>query len=256
MSVSTLNQWFGRLGNNIQQISNAIYFCKENKLNFYCPRHSMIEPYALSFGNDSAFSSRFFFFNGVEKDFICDEEGLAKNRKSILENYLTPRLKTISIEIPETTLVIHIRGGDIFINSPHRFYVQNPLAFYLPIINKYDKTIVVCEDHSNPIVAELSRIEKVSIQSSSVQGDFSTLLSATNLVTSGVGTFGIAAAFCSKKIKNLYCTDLFLQEHMNPLELKQHSSINVEITKLNNYIAIGEWQNSIEQRKKMLNYEV
>ena len=40
-----LTDWYGRLGNNIQQIANAILIAKENETNFTCPFHPNIEPF-------------------------------------------------------------------------------------------------------------------------------------------------------------------------------------------------------------------
>ena len=59
------------------------------------------------------------------------------------------------------------------------------------------------------------KIDKVKIQSSTVEDDFATLMSAKNVALSGVGTFAMAAALCSTQIKNLYTTDLLLTEHLD-----------------------------------------
>ena len=55
--------------------------------------------------------------------------------------------------------------------------------------------------------------------------DFNILSNAKNLATSGVGTFAIAAAMCSKKIENLYYSDLFFNHHLNPTMLKKVNHI-------------------------------
>lgn len=258
----TISEWYGRLGNNIQQISNAIFYCKENKINFYCPPSYFAKEFNINFGNDSRISSRFFFHDGHTsdssyKDFICNVELLNKSRRETLLNFLTPNFSfNINNPFDDDTLVIHIRSGDVFENNPPRYYVQNPLSFYKNIIEKYEKVIIVTEpDFLNPVLNELKKEKKVIVQSNDLINDFETLLRAKNLVTSGIGTFGIAAALCSKNIKNLYVSDLYLNEHLN-YNMLINTDINVHITKLKNYIKIGEWKNLPEQKQVMMEYKI
>jgi|15BtaG_2_1085339.scaffolds.fasta_scaffold01115_6 hypothetical protein len=257
MSGYIITGWFGRLGNNIQQLSNALYFCKENEIKFHSPPHPLIKPISINFGPSGKYSSRFFFHNGPQRDFFCDLEDLDRSRRELLQTYVVPNFTfDTSSKMPDDTLVIHLRGEDIFNNNPHRFYVQNPLSYYKTIIDQYDKTIVVTQGGSNPIIGALATDPRVKVQSSTVQEDFATLLSATNLSTSGVGTFAITAAICSPHLKNLHCTDLFLEEHINPEMFLYYNDVNVYMTKLSGYIPIGEWHNTSEQIKTMLTYEI
>ena len=117
--------------------------------------------------------------------------------------------------------------------------------------NYKDVLIITQKENSNPVINELKKDKKVRIQSGDVLNDFLTIMNASNVATSGVGTFSIAAVLCSNKIKNFYCTDLYLTNHLNPEMLKTTS---VYRTELKNYIEIGNWKNSIEQRELMLNY--
>ena len=43
MNYTITTPWFGRTGNNIQSISNAIYFCRLKGFNFHSPPNSFIE---------------------------------------------------------------------------------------------------------------------------------------------------------------------------------------------------------------------
>ena len=99
------------------------------------------------------------------------------------------------------------------------------------------------------------KIDKVQIQSSTVEDDFATLMSAKNIALSGVGTFAVAAALCSNNIQNLYTTDLLLTEHLN-YSMMFNTSINVCVMELENYLPVFpcSWKNSEEQRKFILNY--
>jgi len=105
------------------------------------------------------------------------------------------------------------------------------------------------------IINELKKEKKVIVQSNDLINDFEILLRAKNLVTSGIGTFGIAAALCSKNIKNLYVSDLYLNEHLN-YNMLINTDINVHVTKLKNYIKIGEWKNLPEQKQVMMEYKI
>jgi len=251
-----INFWFGRLGNNIQQLSNAIFYSQNNNVNFSSPMHPFIKCFSIINGKEDDFSSRFFFYNGSQKDFECDEELLNKARRDICLKYITPNLN-ISFEKPfsDDTLVIHLRSGDVFISNPPSTYTQNPLSFYKKIIKNFKKIIIVSEDNKHPLLQELLKEENVSYQSSSISDDFSTLIRAKHLATSGVGTFSIAAALCSINLKKLYCSDIFCNEHLNPTMLL-NSDIEVEMYNISNYIKIGDWKNTVEQRKIMLEHEI
>lgn len=256
MNNGTINKWFGGLGNNIQQISNAIYFCKENKINFYLKNHEHIKDFEIKFGTDEDCSNNFFYFNGPKKEFECDETILNQQRREICKNYIFPNLKIEPSVLIDDTLVIHIRGGDIFIKNPHSSYVQNPLSYYENLIANFEKVILVSQDDKNPVIPILLKNKKVCLHKNrDIKADFSTLLSCENLATSGVGTFSIAAALLSNKIKKLYCSSIFQQNHLNPTMLL-NTGIQVEVTNITNYIEIGEWKNTPEQRKKMIEHRL
>tara|TARA_R110002020_G_scaffold79078_3_gene198408 strand:+ start:6751 stop:7563 length:813 start_codon:yes stop_codon:yes gene_type:complete len=256
----TINHWYGRLGNNIQQISNAIYYCRLNGFNFHSPPHSLIEEFSENFGVESDLSSTFYSYSEGGEDVDYDVNDLNSQRKSICETFILPRLKIPLLKkpLPSSTLVVHLRGGDIFNRNPAYQsipggYVQNPLCFYEGLFKKFKSILVVAEDLSNPLIEPLQKKQKVKIICSSIEEDFSLLLRAKNLAPSGVGTFAIAAALCSKNIENLFCTNLFWDSHLNPLMLK--SKINVEINKLSGYIQMGEWKNTQAQKALMLKYK-
>lgn len=252
----TIDRWFGRLGNNIQQISNAIYFCRLKGVNYHSPPHSLIEQFSENFGVESDLSSTFFTI----KDLDCNINDLNSQRKDICETFILPRLKIplLKDSFLSTTLVIHIRGGDLFDRNPAYQtipgnYVQNPLCFYENLFKNFKSILIVAQDFSNPVIKHLQKNQKVKVISSSLEEDFSLLLRAKNLATSGAGTFAIAAALCSKNIENLFCTNLFDTEHLNPTMIE--GKINVEINNLTDYIQVGEWKNTLSQRELMLKYK-
>ena len=83
--------------------------------------------------------------------------------------------------------------------------------------------------------------------------DFSTLMRSKNIATSGTGTFAVAAALCSSNIENFYCSNLYLDEHLNP-EMVMSSEIKVHMMELDNYIQYKTWKNDKEHRKFILEY--
>jgi hypothetical protein len=257
--LNTISNWYGRFGNNIQQICNGILFSETNGNGFFSPEHELIEKVFFNFCETCTINpNRFFHYNTQNKDFDIDLNFLYSNIKRICTQYIVPNLKfKVDESFADDTLVIHIRSGDIFqieFNPPH-VYTPNPLIYYKNLIKNFNNTIVVTEnDNYNPIIDELKKYKNVSIQSSSVSNDFSTLMRAKNLSSSGIGTFAVAAALCSKNIKNFYCSDLYLTEHLNP-EMLIPTNINVSMTVLENYIKSGEWNNSPKQRKFILEYE-
>jgi len=270
MSVS-VSHWSGRLGNNIQQVANGI-MCAEKNIGVFEQTldHSIIKKFALSFGESSVSGSgRFYSWEPLvhcEKGIYeggneigVDVDHVYKNIRRVCKGYIVPNLKLPKKDpIGSDTIVMHLRSGDNYhrIFDPPTNYIPNPLIFYLNLIESYDKCILITEeDRQNPIVHELAKIDKVQIQSSTVEDDFATLMSAENVALSGVGTFAMAAALCSSRIKNLYTTDLLLTEHLNYTML-YNTNVDVNVMELDNYLPVFpcSWKNTEEQRKFIIEY--
>ena len=256
--LNTVSHWYGRLGNNIQQICNGIIYSSINGDGFFSPHHDLIGQIVIgSQKKTTTRQCRFFHYNTPNKDFDIDLNYLYQNICKVAKQYVVPNFKfKIKDPFDDDTLVVHIRSGDIFAHEhdPPHDYVPNPLCYYLNLIEEYDKIIVVTEpDNYNPIVDELKKIKKVNVQSESVAEDFLTLMRSKNIATSGTGTFAVAAALCSSNIKNFYCSNLYLDEHLNP-EMVMRSEIKVHMMELNNYIEYKTWKNNKDQRKFILEY--
>lgn len=255
-------RWFGRLGNNIQQLSNGIYFCEENNIKFTSPEHPMINNMEIDFGinqyriKDTS-HNWFYFFDGPDADFIVDANALNYQRKSICEQYILPNLKIdqslINSPLPSNHLVIHLRSGDLFTHWP-KMHPQNPLAYYMQLINLFKFNVqVISEDMNHPFVSAFQQL-KIQVREFSIEDAFTTLLRARNIATSGVGSFAPAAALCSKNLIRYYCTDLYLKESLNPLMLKDHLEVFV-LDLGDKYIKVGDWNYSTETFEKLFNYQ-
>ena len=270
----SVSHWSGRLGNNIQQIANCIMAAEKYKSTFRQKLdHDIISKYDVNFeellASDWSGEGRYYSWEALthcEKGIYegGNETGLGveyiyRNMRKTCQKHIAPNLKLPQKDtIGDDTIVMHLRSGDNYhrIFDPPTNYIPNPLIFYLNLIESYDKCILITEqDRENPIVHELSKIDKVQIQSSTVEDDFATLMNAENVALSGVGTFAMAAALCSTTLKNLYTTDLLLTEHLNYTMLYK-TSVDVNVMELDNYLPVFpcSWKNTEEQRKFILNY--
>lgn len=254
-------RWFGRLGNNIQQISNGIYFCRKNGIHFTSPEHPFIEAIDLPFGTNEykikdTSHNWFYFFEGPDVDAPMDTVELNYERKSICEEYILPKLKFKNTydTLDDDICVAHIRSGDVYSFSSHPFYIQNPLEYYFQLLQMFEgKVIFITEDKNSPITKALERYGQF-VNVMPVEQSYDLLLRARNIATSGVGTFAISAAFCSKNIKRLYCTNLYLPGALNPSMLKEHLEVYSADINDNKYIKIGDWRYTSESVKTLLEY--
>lgn len=132
-----LQNWSGRLGNNIAQLVNiidiAIYF---NHNVTFLKKHyffniSVIENY-FSKNNNNEILTGDFFWNiraQIPKEIL--DENTEKRNKILKDAFLINNINKLS----ENDLVIHIRSGDLFSQYPHSAYVPPPLAYYTKEIN-------------------------------------------------------------------------------------------------------------------------
>jgi hypothetical protein len=267
----SINNWCGRFGNNIQQISNAIFFCKENSLNFQSPDNEIINTFSANFGQVPCNPGLYFFHipskigSGIPDYVTGDIPLLYKFRREICKEYIYPNLK-INLdnvkELDNDTVVMHIRSGDIFSRKDYYCpvvsnYIQNPLDYYIKISEKYNKVIVLTEDYQNPVIPELKKIEKFDIRILGIKETIEIMLSAKNIVTSGVSSFGISCALLSKNVKRVYVSNLVVDEILNLNDLIQ-TDIEVKVIFIDTerYIKWNNWLNSEDQRKLMIEYKI
>ena len=256
-----VSHWYGRLGNNIQQCAVAVMAAQFLKSTFTMDLdHEIITPHQTSFGpGTEQLSSKWFYWEGPYKETNIPVDYIYAKMREVCKTYISPNLSLPKVDpIGDDTIVIHIRSGDVFdqgTTNPVQ-YAPNPLYFYNKLIELFDKALVVTEpDSHNPIIEELRKNSKVTVQSKSVAEDFATLMAAKHLANSGVGTFGVAAALCSSNIERFYCTDVRLTEHLN-YRMLENTDVSISLMTLGeDYIKPGEWNNSDEQRKYILTYD-
>ncbi|WP_156383052.1 discoidin domain-containing protein [Rhizobium sp. Root483D2] len=157
-------------------------------------------------------------------------------------------------------LCIHIRSGDIFSSWVHADYVQPPLSFYKLLIEKLNgegvisKVKLVFEDRRNPVVDPLEaylrdRSIDYTCQSGTVVDDINTIVNAKYMAY-GYGTFGQAICHFSDSIDTVFN---FVPEggQLFPQLPNIRRTINI-IDQSKEYIKVGEWRNTDDQRNMMV----
>lgn len=242
-----ISHWYGRFGNNVLQLSNACGYALENNCVFESPNHNILKSFTI---NNHLITNEIFsnlFFYGFEKYNL--------KRHDIIKEYIRPNLINIDpINLDNNTLVIHIRSGDVFGIIPHTKYIQNPLSYFISIIENFEKTIIVCEDYNNPVIGALSELKSVTVHSTTFEKDLSLILSAKNLCLSGVGTFGPICAMLSKNIQNLFITNIVNID--NQWIFNNDISVHNTYINLDNYICPNSWANTDTQRSLMMTYQI
>lgn len=246
-----VNEWFGRCGNNVLQLVRGIYLAKHlghSSITF--PNHWMFNTTTVQVSPQQEYDppavSDIFFY--LSKFGLKDPS--PEYMKQICKQYI---ISICTIHLPSSTpdtLFIHIRGGDIFSSNPHSWYVQPPISFYTKCMADYSRVVVVSEDTSNPCVSRLCSDPRVEFKLSSLQTDIETLLSSESLAI-GFGTFGFMIYLLSNNLKTLYIPEYALHELPSG---PWGGDIVVHPIQFPNYIPIGEWKNTAEQRERMLTY--
>lgn len=248
-----ITHWTGKLGNNILQCIRAIHYAieKHHELILF-PKHFFLTEQKINIFHDKKIPQKLIkntFFNLKIFNLKDPEPYLMK---IYFQKYIKPIFLTLKkVEKNDKNLFIHIRSGDIFSFNPHPYYVQPPLSYYQNIIKskKWHKIFVVFQDDSNPVVNELKKNEKITFLSNDLYTDLSILTNSNNLVL-GFGTFGLLIYCMNTKLKRIYIPKYSIDE----LPKGSWGDTKINIIQLPNYIKCGEWRNTPEQRKLMLEY--
>lgn len=241
------NSWYGRLGNNIIQLKNAIQiaFYYKHKIWFRCSHNffdvGLIEKYFSNNVNNQPITDEYNFFDRSKIKHISPKVFQHNNKEAInlLKHAFIIKDKDINI-LNDDDVVIHIRSGDLFSSRPHPGYVPPPLSYYTNILNniKYDKIIIVCEDKLNPVVDKLLKLYVHIIHNvNCLKDDIKIILGAKNIISS-VGTFIPSLTMLSSNILKEYNTLLYKKE------LQQY------------YICNKPWKNTKIQRDNIMNYQI
>lgn len=261
---------YGRMGNNLLQIANAVLLARALDLRFVRlpPMELVALPEPVTVGDLTLLPANHtlsglggFVSSGFFVGARLERMGVTMERRRIaLQKYIQPHL-TVPIAAPETEgcLSIHLRSGDVFGPNPHASYAQPPLAFYLNVIDDarkrlaIDRVRLVYEDRQNPCVDALETSVReaglsLEAQSGTFLGDVSTLLSARHLVF-GYGTFGLGICLLSNAAESVYCFGGCGHPYSQLPSIKY---LRVLDDLSGDYPRIGNWKASNEQRAIML----
>lgn len=163
---------------------------------------------------------------------------------------------------PPRELCIHIRSGDIFSTWVHADYVQPPLAFYKLVIetlrseNAISSVKLVFEDRRNPVIDPLEAflVENsisYTCQSGSVVEDISAIANSRYMAF-GYGTFGPAVCHFSEEIDTVFN---FVPEGGQRFPRIPNIRRIIDVVDgSGDYIRVGAWQNSENQRALMVDH--
>jgi hypothetical protein len=195
-----IRSWYGRFGNNVHQIQNCLYIALENGYNIILPPHEYFNTTYIVLNDKVSKDDQCI----TDKDnFFYRHSEITKESRKILQGIF--KIKADKI-FSERDIIVHLRGGDIFTQTPHKLYITPPLSYFENIIDRgnYENIIIVSEDRKNPIVNRLLQKYKNAIhQTQSLTNDIKIILGAKNIIES-VGTFVTALAILSNVVENLH----------------------------------------------------
>ncbi len=263
-------QPYGRMGNNLLQISNAILLARALGLNYLrlpetqilkLPEPATINGLTLLPPGHSLKGYGGFLTSGFFRETRLERLGCTmETRRRVIQKYIVPHLNCAPT-LPEARccLTIHIRSGDVFDPNPHPGYPQPPLSFYKKAIEDAQKKLgitqvqLVFEDRKNPCIPALEEYIKHSglslrIQCGTLLEDVAVLLSAPNLVF-GYGTFGLGICLLSKVCESIYVFGPSGYAYSKFSTLK-NLTVYDDISGI--YPRVGEWKGTEEQLNLMV----
>ena len=260
MANLKIQKSFGRLGNFIIQVQNAIQVALFYKYNVILPNLSYLTTNYIeiipteSKKTDVCITDAFDFYyaNRIKN---VDPQVFNLNFEKTIEI-----LKTIfnfskdSIKNPRE-LVIHIRSGDIFSPNPHPYYICPPISYYCNIIDssEFTKIYLIAEDRLNPCINKLiQKYPQIEFTTQSLEKDIEIILNAEQIVCS-YGTFIPSLGILSNSLKKMYIPS-YMKKIMTPIAKFCIQEI-VEINLEEYYSVQYPWRNTESQRSKMLTYE-
>lgn len=238
MCIVKIHYWYGRFGNNICQLSNAIFlgFVLHPVHTIEFPPHSMLTSCAIVNTNHNlckcgniinsmkpfeapCFVPRMNKFNivdvhkylGLNSSMIDDKFDFSDvcydMYKKLGITHIRPILdKRFNIQSVSThDICIHIRSGDIMFNKNDKYRMPD-IVYYQEIIDKYkDKTIkFICEDYNHNVTRQLYYLYnqypniEFNTNESTIFEDFSDLMNC-DIISMSCGTFSIAAFLLSSQ---------------------------------------------------------
>jgi|TARA_B110001469_G_scaffold57318_1_gene55105 hypothetical protein len=250
-----ISKWYGRLGNNIVQVNNAIQIGLYYNYNIILPKHPYFNTTYININNrmDSEVIMEDIFFNNnnlymsldITKDLF--NLNIEETRDILKKIFIIKDIKPLE----DDTLIIHIRSGDIFTGTPAPLYINPPLSYYVDIINNnsFNNIYIISEDKQNPIIDRLlNKYHNIIFKVSPLEEDIKIILSAKNIVYS-VGTFIPSLISLSDNIRIVY------KPSYEKYKILCNENVIIHTVDLDEYWdRLYPWLNTKEQVLSMLNY--
>ncbi len=240
---TTISEWYGRLGNNINQLINVFTFAKKDTASIFIPSHpssllTNISNKTFSFGSNYLKPS-IYYFDHTE---LNDKFDTLKDILLPMFSFSTPKAET-----QEKSIVIHLRNGDIWDAdcyrppcrpcSFHRSYIQAPIEYYQAILERHPdiSTVVIIMDHRAtpcPTLKQLLELLKkynkniVSYPQASLEDDFSSLALTQSILVHSMSSFSVAAGWI-----NYVATQNSIQYYFKFIDNDQPSLQNFSASK-------------------------
>ncbi len=272
-SYCLIERWSGRLGNNIIQIINAIKYAKQMQIDYvYLAKpHKYLSSRVINVsGTPIAFTAKTSECKHKHTYYHIDDIPELQNclyhrdtSYEIFHTYIKPIYIHAKIHCQaqpdsESTLYIHIRSGDIFSKpKPHKLYVQPPLSYYDYIISlqKPAHIILVSEDRLNPcinaLLAKYAGMITHVCKPGDPKNDIAVLCRAKSIVF-GMGTFSFPIMCLSGNLAKVWFPK-YDNDVQGPIGLHHLETTSIPLP---GYMKPGEWANTPEQRKLMLEYSL
>lgn len=186
-----ISNWYGRLGNNIIQLANAIDIgVSHNKSEVVVPEHRFLIGTKL-YGDDDTIMSGEFYYEKVH------------NRNTtlpILKKCFNGEMLPPIVFPKKNEIICYIRSGD---KDSHSDYIDQPtFNFYSEIIDygKYDSVRIISEDYKSPVINQLVDKYNAIYQKQTLEKDIAYIMNC-EAITFGYSTFAPSLLLFNEKIK-------------------------------------------------------
>ena len=205
-----INNWQGRLGNNIIQLINILSIALLFNFNIEIPKHDFFKKQYININKnlnyDEELTDIYNFFHMPEKFKFYNYKNYIDQIKIILMDLFKIDYKKFD-PLDDNSVVIHIRSGDIFTDkNPNENYINPPLDYYIHILEKYrfKKIYLIAEDSLNPCINKLlEKYPNIYFSINSLEKDIEYILRAKNIIMS-YGSFVPSLVFLTNYTKNIF----------------------------------------------------
>lgn len=240
--------WYGRYGNNVQQLLNTIWYAVHFKhRRIVLPKahwsFKTTEIMLEEFDNNPECIRDFFFYSKKLPGCSPEHYPTIEDRRQLAQKYLLQYLTYNPNQcdvVVSNDVCFHIRGGDTCIGNGHKEYLPPPLSYYQEISKCYNSFHLVYEDTRNPCVPILLKHCKTA-QSKTVIDDIQRLCSFKSVGT-GPGTFGNLIYYFSTNLITLWVPDY------NNLDESDH----IRVVSITDYIQLHTWVPTRENMQKVI----